>query len=140
MEAEHILPSFLAGDIRDGRFGGPKNSYSTPLLVGDATFIVVLSGALRRFIFRCFATPMASSINRSISAPNSAFMNKEFVNKTVVPLQWDNLDSNFIVYPVGETRAGWKDAGAGSENDEVEPDGYKDADAEKRSKDADEED
>lgn len=65
---------------------------------------------------------------------------RDIVNKTVVPLQWDNFDSNFIVYPVGETRAGWKDAGADSENDEVEPDGYKDAYAEKRSKDADEED
>ena len=25
MEAEHTIPSFLAGNIRDGRFSGPKN-------------------------------------------------------------------------------------------------------------------
>ena len=135
---------------------------------------------------------MVSSINRSVSAPNSAFMNKEsdrryncgvtvhekfiedmeiagistaayhgrffwegpaarsdqrngptlqdIINKTAVPLQWDNLDSNFIVYPVGETRVGRKDVGADSENDEVERDGYKDAYAAKTPKDGDDED
>jgi hypothetical protein len=65
---------------------------------------------------------------------------QEIINKTAVPLQWDNLDSNFIVYPVGETKAGWLDVRADSDNDEVERDGYKDAYAAKTPKIGDEED
>src|ERR1019366_7480024 len=51
---------------------------------------------------------------------------QEIINRTEVPLQWDSLDSNYIVYPVGQAVARWKDAGADSENDEVERDGYRD--------------
>lgn len=65
---------------------------------------------------------------------------QDIINKTAVPLQWDYFDSNFVVYPVGETKAGWKDVGADLENDEVERDGYKDAYAARTPKVGDEED
>ena len=65
---------------------------------------------------------------------------RDIMNKTAVPLQWDSLDSNYIVYPVGQGTVGWKDAGADSENDEVERDGYNDAYAVKTPKASDEED
>jgi hypothetical protein len=38
-----IFPSFLARDIRDGRFSG-REKYSTPLLVGDPTFSIASLG------------------------------------------------------------------------------------------------
>ena len=62
------------------------------------------------------------------------------IKQTAVPLQWDRLDCNYIVYPVGHGKAGWKDAGADSGNEEVERDGYKDAYAAKTPKDGDEDD
>lgn len=62
---------------------------------------------------------------------------RDIINKTAVPLQWDNLDSNFIVYPVGQARAGWNDAGADSDGEELEPDGYNDAYAAKTPKNGD---
>jgi hypothetical protein len=65
---------------------------------------------------------------------------QDIIKHTVVPLQWDALNSNYIVYPVGQAQAGWKDAWAGSESDEVEGDGYKDAYAAKAPKDGDEDD
>jgi len=65
---------------------------------------------------------------------------QDIIKKTAVPLQWDALNSNYIVYPVGQAAARWKDAGADSENDEVERDGYKDAYAAKTPKGGDEED
>jgi hypothetical protein len=64
----------------------------------------------------------------------------DIVRHTAVPLQWDGLDSNYIVYPVGKVKAGWNDAVPDSENDEVELDGYNDAYAAKTSKGRDEED
>jgi hypothetical protein len=65
---------------------------------------------------------------------------QDIVKKTTVPLQWDSLDSNFVVYPVGIAGAGWKDSWADSESDEVERDGYTDAYAPRTPKDeADEE-
>jgi hypothetical protein len=65
---------------------------------------------------------------------------QDIVKGTAVPLQWDALNSNFVVYPVGEAGARWKDTGADSEGDEVERDGYNDAYAAKTPKDRDEED
>ena len=65
---------------------------------------------------------------------------QDIINRTAVPLQWDSLASNYMVYPVGQALAGWKDAWADSENDEVERDGYNDAYAGKTPKDRDEED
>ncbi len=65
---------------------------------------------------------------------------QDIIKHTTVPLQWDSLDSNYIVYPVGKIQAGWNDGGADSENDEVERDGYNDAYAAKPLKDPDEED
>lgn len=65
---------------------------------------------------------------------------QDIIAKTVVPLQWDSLGSNYIVYPVGQADARWKDAGADSENDDVERDGYNDAYAAKTRKGRDEED
>ena len=66
---------------------------------------------------------------------------QDIMRNTAVPLQWDSLASNYVVYPVGEARAGWKDAGTNSEGEEVEPDGYRDGDAAKAPKDdADDED
>lgn len=65
---------------------------------------------------------------------------QDIINKTAVPLQWDAVNSNYIVYPVGKAGAKWKNTGADSEGEEVEPDGYKDAYAAKPSKDGDEED
>lgn len=66
----------------------------------------------------------------------------DIIKKTAVPLQWDRLNSNYIVYPSGEAAAGWKDNVADSENDEgPEPDAYNDAYAAKTRKgDDDEED
>ena len=46
---------------------------------------------------------------------------------------------NYMVYPIGKAKAGWNDAGADSEGEEVERDGYKDAYAAKAPKDGDEE-
>jgi hypothetical protein len=64
---------------------------------------------------------------------------QDIIKKTTVPLQWEALNSNYIVYPVGKAGARWKDTGADSEGDEVERDGYNDAYAAKTSKDGDEE-
>lgn len=49
----------------------------------------------------------------------------DIIKETAVPLQWDRLDFNYIVYPVGQAKAGWHDNPADSE-DEAEPDGYND--------------
>ena len=65
---------------------------------------------------------------------------QDIIKKTAVPLQWDALNSNYIVYPVGQAKAGWSDSVADPEDEEVEPDGYNDAYAAKTSKDGDEED
>jgi hypothetical protein len=64
---------------------------------------------------------------------------QDIIKKTAVPLQWDALNSNYVVYPIGEAKAGWKDAGADSEGDEVERNGYKDAYAAKIPKDVEDE-
>ena len=45
---------------------------------------------------------------------------QDIIKETALPLQWDNLDSNYIVYPVGKGDAEWNAGGADSENDEVE--------------------
>jgi hypothetical protein len=65
---------------------------------------------------------------------------QDIVKETAIPLQWDNLDSNYIVYPVGKADAEWDAGVADSEDDEVERDGYNDAYAAKSPKDGDEED
>ena len=64
---------------------------------------------------------------------------QDIIEHTSVPLQWDRQASNYVVYPVGQARAGWKDAGADSESDEVERDGYNDAYAAKTPKDVEDE-
>jgi hypothetical protein len=64
---------------------------------------------------------------------------QDIIGETAVPLQWDSLDSNYIVYPIGQARAQWKDAGADSEGDEVERDGYNDAYAARIPKDVEDE-
>jgi hypothetical protein len=64
---------------------------------------------------------------------------RDIIGETAVPLQWDSVDSNYFVYPVGQARARWKDAGEDSENDEVERDGYNDAYAAKTPKRGEEE-
>ena len=65
---------------------------------------------------------------------------QDIIQHTAVPLQWDSVDSNYIVYPVGKTDARWNDAGADTEDDEVERDGYNDAYAAKTPKDVEDED
>ena len=62
------------------------------------------------------------------------------IRATSVPLQWDRLDSNYIVYPVGKAKAGWNGKVADSEDEEGERDGYNDGYAAKTPKDIDEED
>jgi len=62
----------------------------------------------------------------------------DIIKVTAVPLQWDVLNSNYIVYP--KAKAGWKDKVTDSEDEEVEPDGYNDGYAAKTPKDTDEED
>ena len=62
----------------------------------------------------------------------------DIVKHTAVPLQWDGVDSNYIVYPVGRVKAGWNDAATDSENDEIELDGYNDAYVARTPKDPDE--
>src|SRR5947209_285910 len=52
---------------------------------------------------------------------------QDIIRHTAVRLQWDTVNSNYVVYPVGQAKAGWKDARADSESDEVERDGYNDA-------------
>jgi hypothetical protein len=64
---------------------------------------------------------------------------QDIIRNTAVPLQWDSLASNYVVYPVGQARAGWKDAGTDSEGEEFEPDGYRDAYAAKAAKDVEDE-
>ena len=63
----------------------------------------------------------------------------DIIKHTAMPLQWDALNSNYIVYPVGRAKAEWNHAGADSEDDEVERDGYNDACAAKTPKERDEE-
>jgi hypothetical protein len=63
---------------------------------------------------------------------------QDIIKNTAVPLQWDALNSNYIVYPIGKAKAGWNDNAADSEGEEVEPDGYKDAYAAKTPKDDEE--
>jgi hypothetical protein len=65
---------------------------------------------------------------------------QDIIKKTVIRLQWDGLASNYVVYPVGQGRARWNDAGADSENEEVERDGYSDAYAARTPKAGGEED
>ena len=65
---------------------------------------------------------------------------QDIIDKTAVPLQWDSLASNYMVYPVGRAKAGWNDHRADSEDDEAERDGYNDGYAAKTSKDADTDD
>jgi len=65
---------------------------------------------------------------------------QEIVDKTLVPLQWDSMASNYIVYPVGGAKAKWNANVPDSEDDEVERDGYNDGYAAKTSKDEDSED
>jgi hypothetical protein len=65
---------------------------------------------------------------------------QDIINKTAVPLQWDALDSDYMVYPIGKAEDGWNDNVADLEGEEVETDGYKDAYAAKTPKDGDEED
>jgi hypothetical protein len=67
-------------------------------------------------------------------------MDRGLAKLTAVPLQWDALGSNYIVYPVGKAKAGWNDYVADPEGEEGERDGYSDAYAAKTSKDGDEED
>ena len=66
----------------------------------------------------------------------------DIIKKTAVSLQWDRLDFNYIVYPVGDAEARWNDNVGDSEDEEVEPDGYNDAYAARNPKndDDDEED
>jgi hypothetical protein len=64
---------------------------------------------------------------------------QDIINKTAVPLQWDALDSNYIVYPVGKADAEWNAGVAESENDEVERDAYSDAYAANPPKDVEDE-
>jgi len=52
---------------------------------------------------------------------------QDIITKTAVPLQWDSLGSNYIVYPVGQAKAEWKDAGDDSEGEAFGRDGYNDA-------------
>jgi hypothetical protein len=59
----------------------------------------------------------------------------DIIKRTTVPLQWDALNSDYIVYPVGLAKAGWSDSVADPEGEEVEPDGYSDAYAAKIPKD-----
>jgi hypothetical protein len=50
----------------------------------------------------------------------------DILKVTAVPLQWDRLDFNYMVYPVGKAKAGWNGKMADSEDEEGEPDGYND--------------
>ena len=66
---------------------------------------------------------------------------QDIIRNTAVPLQWDGQAPNYVVYPVGQAKAGWKDPGTDPEGEEFESDGYKDAYAAKTPKnDADEDD
>jgi len=64
----------------------------------------------------------------------------DIIKVTAVLLQWDRLDFNYIVYPVGNAKAGWNANVADAEDDEVETDGYNNAYAAKTPKHSDEED
>jgi hypothetical protein len=44
VETPHIIPSFLARSIRDGRLGVQVNRYTARLLVGDADWSIPLYG------------------------------------------------------------------------------------------------
>ena len=65
---------------------------------------------------------------------------QDIIKRTIVPLQWDSLNSNYIVYPLGRAKAGWGDHLADSEDDDDERDGYCGGYATTRPKDDDEED
>jgi hypothetical protein len=65
---------------------------------------------------------------------------QDIIKETFVPLQWDSLDSNYMVYPVGQARAPWKDSVTDSDDEEVAPDGYNDAYEAKSGKDYGEDD
>ena len=61
-----------------------------------------------------------------------------FAKHTVPPAS--SVDSNYIVYPVGQANAGWKNNVADSEGEEVESDDYNDAYAAKIPESGDEDD
>ena len=61
----------------------------------------------------------------------------DIISVTAVPLQWDRLDFDYMVYPVGKANAGWNDKLGDSEDEEPEPDGYNDGYAAKTTKDDD---
>ncbi|MGA3075268.1 MAG: hypothetical protein ABSG56_16395 [Bryobacteraceae bacterium] len=61
----------------------------------------------------------------------------DIIKETAVPLQWDRLDFNYVVYPVGKAKAAWNGKVADSEDEEGEPDGYNDGYAAKTPKDDD---
>ncbi len=52
----------------------------------------------------------------------------DIIAETKVPLQWDRVDLNYVVYPVGQ-----------ADNEEVEVDGYNDGYATRTPKEEDEE-
>ena len=58
----------------------------------------------------------------------------DIIKKTAVPLQWDRLNLDYIVYPVGKAQARWNDRVADSDDEELEPDCYNDAYAPKASR------
>ena len=66
----------------------------------------------------------------------------DIIKKTAIPLQWDRLNSNYIVYPAGNTKAVWNSKVADSEDEDLGRDGYNDGYAAKTPKndDGDEED
>jgi hypothetical protein len=59
----------------------------------------------------------------------------DILKVTAVPLQWDRLDCNYMVYPVGKAWGGSNDKVADSEDEESEPDGYNDGYATSTAKD-----
>jgi len=43
----------------------------------------------------------------------------DIIKETAVPLQWDRLDFNYVVYPVGKAKAAWNGKVADSEEKKV---------------------
>jgi hypothetical protein len=185
VEAKHIVPSFLAGDIMDGRFGGPEKLLFHSALGGRChPHCSPFRRTVKIYLHMLRNSNGLKHQSLHFPAPDSAFMNNEsdqgynsdvtvrqkFVldmdaagiataayrgrffwegpaarsdeqnGPTLQDIIGDSLDADYIVYPVGKASAEWKGAGADSENDEVERDGYKDAYTAKAPKAGDEED
>ncbi len=120
----------FAGPQRDQRYNSSMTVHEKFVSDMDVAGIVT-SAYLGRFFWQGPAAHSDQRIGPTL---------QDIIDKTAVPLQWDSLTSNYMVYPMGRAKARWNDRVADSEDDEFERDGYNDGYAAKASQGDDAED